>query len=167
MWKRVSDRLRDYPERLAVARILVENGLSIKSGKIWCNEIVIPAIRIAKASKVDRRTVTQAIKMIEDDAELHEIFRSIRPAGSSLRETARHLNFGVVEITPTDARIPGILASSASLISERNISIRQAIVDDPELSPEPKLTIIAEKKIPGDLIPEFLKIKGVSKVSVY
>jgi len=167
MWKEVSDRLRDYPERLAIARILVENGLSIRGGKIWCNEILIPAIRISRAAKVDRRTVTQAIRMIEENIELREIFKSIRPAGSSLREIARHLNFGVVEITPTDARIPGILASSASLIAERNISIRQAIVDDPELSPEPKLTIIAEKKIPGDLIPEFLKVKGVAKVSIY
>lgn len=167
MWKRISDRLKDYPERLAVARILVENGLSIKDNKIWCNQILIPAIRIARAAKVDRRTVTQAVMMIEADAQLCEIFQSIRPAGSSLREIARHLNFGVVEITPTDARIPGILASSASLIAERNISIRQAVVDDPELSPSPELTIIADKKIPGDLIPEFLKIEGVAKVSVY
>ena len=49
----------------------------------------------------------------------------------------------------------------------QNISIRQALVDDPELSPEPKLVLIAEKKIPGELIPEFLRIKGVEKVSVY
>ncbi len=167
MWKEISDRLRDHPERLAVARILVENGLNIRNSKVWCNDILISAVRIARAAKVDRRTVTQAVRMIEDDKELREIFRSIRPAGSSLREIARHLNFGVVEITPTDARIPGILASSASLIAERNISIRQAIVDDPELSPEPKLTIIAETRIPGDLILEFLKIKGVAKVSIY
>jgi len=167
MWKKVSDRLRDYPERLAVARILVENGLSIKDSRIWCNNILISPVRISRAARVDRRTVTQAVKMIEDDPALREIFKSIRPAGSSLREIARHLNFGVVEITPTDARTPGILASSASLIAERNISIRQAVVDDPELSPEPKLTIIAEKKIPGDLIPEFLKVKGVAKVSIY
>ena len=167
MWKKVSDRLKEYPERLAVARILVENGLSIRDGKIWCNEISIPVIRIAKVAKVDRRTVIQTIRMIEGDDELREIFRSIRSAGLSLREIARHLNFGVVEITPTDARIPGILAKSASLIAKKNISIRQAIVDDPELSPEPKLTLIAEKKIPGDLIPEFLKIKGVAKVSIY
>jgi len=167
MWKKISDRLREYPERLVVARVLVENGLSIRDGKIWCGEILISAVRIARVAKVDRRTVMQAVKMVKDDDELREIFESIKPAGSSLREIARHLGFGVVEITPTDARIPGILASSASLMSGRDISIRQAIVDDPELSPEPRLTIIAEKKIPGDLIPEFLKIKGVAKVSVY
>jgi hypothetical protein len=167
MWKKVSDRLRDYPERLAVARVLVENGLSIRDSEIWCNEILISAFRIAKAAKVDRRTVIYAIKMIEDDNELREIFKSIRPSGSSLKETARHLNFGVVEITPTDAMIPGILASLTTLIAEKNISIRQAIVDDPEFSPEPKLTLITEKKVPGDLIPKFLEIKGVAKVSIY
>jgi len=44
-------------------------------------------------------------------------------------------------------------------------SIRQAILDDPELSLKPKLTLIFEKKI-LELIPEFLKINGVAKVSV-
>ena len=77
------------------------------------------------------------------------------------------MNLGVVEITPVDAKIPGILARSATLIAEKNISIRQAIVDDPELSPEPKLTLVTETKIPGELVPEFLKIRGVAKVSIY
>lgn len=83
-----------------------------------------------------------------------------------MKEVARYLNLGVVEITPTDAKTPGILAKSASLLAERNISIRQAIVDDPELSPEPKLTLIAETQIPGELIPALLKMKGVDKVSI-
>jgi hypothetical protein len=72
-----------------------------------------------------------------------------------------------VDITPSDARIPGILARSARILAENGLSIRQAIVDDPEQSPEPKLTLIAEKKIPGELIPRLLKVKGVAKVSVY
>jgi predicted regulator of amino acid metabolism with ACT domain len=37
----------------------------------------------------------------------------------------------------------------------------------PELSPEPKLTLIVEKKIPGELISQLLKVDGVAKVSVY
>ena len=167
MWKRISEFLKDYPERLSVARILVKNGLSIRDGKVYCNEIPVPIAGISRAAGVDRRTVMKTIEMIESNEELRRIFKGIRSAGTSLKEIARHLDLGVVEITPEDARLPGILARSASLLADRNISIRQAIVDDPELSPEPKLTLIAERKIPGDLIPEFLKIRGVSKVSVY
>jgi len=161
------EHLRGHPERLSVARVLIENGLNIKDGKIYCNNIEIPPIRIGRAARVDRRTVAETVRMIEENPELRVIFRNIRSAGHSLREIARYLDLGVVEITPVNAKTPGILAKSASLIAERNISIRQAIVDDPELSPEPKLTLIAENKIPGELIPEFLKIKGVAKVSVY
>jgi predicted regulator of amino acid metabolism with ACT domain len=58
------------------------------------------------------------------------------------------------------------LAKSAEILAKKGISIRQAIVDDPELSPEPKLTLIAEAKIPGELVPKFLKVKGIEKVSV-
>jgi hypothetical protein len=116
---------------------------------------------------VDRRTVNETVKAIEKNPELRIIFKNLRSAGHSLKEIAKYLDLGVVEITPINARIPGILAKSSSLISEKNISIRQAIVDDPELSPEPKLTLIVEKKIPGELIPKILKIEGVAKVSVY
>ncbi|MEM1784423.1 MAG: amino acid-binding ACT domain protein [Candidatus Bathyarchaeia archaeon] len=157
----------NYPERLIVAKILIKYGLSVRGGKIYCGNILVPVVRISRAANVDRRTVVQTIKMIESNPELKVIFENLSPAGPSLREVAKYLNFGVLEITPVDARMPGILAAAASLIASKNISIRQAVVDDPELTPEPKLILITETKIPGDLIPEFLKIKGVEKVSVY
>ncbi len=167
MWDKVARCLEGYPERLAVAKTLIKNGLCVKNGNVYCDEIMVPTLRISRAANVDRRTVTQTVKMIQKDAELSEVFRNIKPAGTSLREIARILGLGVVEITPVDAKTPGILAYSTLILAEANISIRQAIVDDPELTPEPKLTLIAEKMIPGELIPRLLKVKGVSKVSIY
>ena len=167
MWNNIKKYLEAYPERLKVARVLVENGLSVRNGTICLNEIEIPPVRVARAAGVDRRTVNETLKAINKKRELRLIFEELRSAGHSLKEVAKHLNLGVVEITPVDARIPGILANSAMLLTNSGLSIRQAIVDDPELSPEPKLALIVEKKIPGELIPKFLKINGVAKVSVY
>jgi predicted regulator of amino acid metabolism with ACT domain len=167
MWNSIKKYLENHPERLKVARILVENGLSVRNGKIYLNEIEISPVRVARVAEVDRRTVKETLNAIKANRELRLIFESLRSAGHSLKEVARHLNLGVVEITPVDARIPGILANSSMILTQKGLSIRQAIVDDPELSPEPKLTLIVEKKIPGELIPEFLKIYGVAKVSVY
>jgi len=166
IWDKVVKRLEGYPERLSVAKVLIGNGLSVKNRKIFCNDLEIPPVRIGRVAGVDRRTVAETVKAIENSPELKEIFAEIRSAGHSLKGIAKHLNLGVVEITPVNARIPGILAKSATILAEKKISIRQAIVDDPELSPEPKLTLIAETKIPGELIPKFLKVKGVEKVSV-
>jgi len=167
MWNTIKKHFENYPERLKVARILVENGLSVKNGKIYLNEIEIPSTRIARVAGVDRRTVNETINTIRANRELRLIFEGLRSAGHSLKEIAKYLELGVVEITPTDARTPGILANSAMILAKNGLSIRQAIVDDPELSPEPRLTLIMEKKVPGELIPEFLKVKGVAKVSVY
>jgi predicted regulator of amino acid metabolism with ACT domain len=167
MWNTIKKHFEGHPERLRVARVLVENGLSTKNGEIFLNQIEIPPVRIARVASVDRRTVNETLNEIEANPELRMIFEEIRPAGHSLKEIAKHLNLGVVEIAPVDAKIPGILANSAMVLTKGGLGIRQAIVDDPELSPEPKLTLIVDKKIPGELIPELLKVKGVAKVSVY
>jgi predicted regulator of amino acid metabolism with ACT domain len=167
MWSNIKKYLEHYPERLQVARILVENGLNTKNNKIFLNQIEIPPVRIAGAAKVDRRTVNETLKMIKSNRELRLIFEELRPAGHSLKRIAKHLDLGVVEITPVDARKSGILAGAATILTQNSLSIRQAIVDDPELSPEPKLTIIVEKTIPGKLIPKLLKINGVAKVAIY
>lgn len=167
MWNNISKHLERHPERLAVARLLIETGLSIRNGRIYCNQIEIPTVRIAEAAGVDRRTVTKTIQTVSSNPELSKIFAHMRSAGLSLREIAKHLGFGVLEITPDDPHSVGILAKASTLISEEKISIRQAIVDDPELSPEPRLTLIAEKQLPGDLIPKLLKVPGIAKVSIY
>ncbi len=167
MWNTIKKHFQDYPERLKVARVLVENGLSIKGNKICLNQIEIPPVRIARVAGVDRRTVNETIEDVKSNHELKFIFEEIRPAGPSLKEIAKPLNLGVLEITVENAKAPGILSKASAILNKAELSIRQAIVDDPELSPEPKLTLIAEKKIPGELISEVLKIPGVVKVSVY
>ncbi len=167
MWNTIKKNLQEYPERLKVARVLVENGLTAKENKIYLNQIEIPPVRIARVAGVDRRTVNETLKSIKSNRALRLIFEEMRSAGHSLKEIAKPLNLGVIEITPINAKTAGILAGSATILARAKLSIRQAIVDDPELSPEPKLTLIVEKKIPGELISELLKIEGIAKVAVY
>ena len=167
MWNSLKKHFEGYPERLKVIRVLVENGLSARDERVYLNQIEIPPVRIARVAGVDRRTVNETLKAIKANRELRLIFEEMRSAGHSLKEIAKPLNLGVVEITPVDAKTAGILAKSATVLAKSGLSIRQAIVDDPELSPEPKLTLIVEKKIPGELISELLNITGVAKVAVY
>lgn len=167
MWEAIRRSLGDYPERLKVARTLLENGLCIKSQRVLLGTIEIPNAKIARAIGVDRRTVSETLRMVSQDPKLLAIFSNLEPAGPSLKGIAKNLGLGVVEITAEDPNKVGILASATRLLAEAGISIRQALVDDPELDPDPKLVLIGEKAVPGELIPEILKIKGVARVSVY
>ena len=167
MWDKVAAAMAGHSERLIVVKLLIDNGLAIRASRIYLNEIEIPTVKVARVAKVDRRTVVETIRMIERSPELSILFSKFQSAGLSLKGVAHHFGLGVIEIIATDPHKPGIIAGSSRLMSEAGISIRQALVDDPELSPEPKLVLIGDRPVPGELIPKLLKIQGISKVSVY
>ncbi len=156
-----------HSERLQVATFLLQNGLSVKGDKIYINEVEVPTLKVARAVGVDRRTVNETIRAMNMDKEIKNVFSKLESAGPSLRGVAKQIGLGVVEITANNPNKVGILANASRVLADHGISIRQALVDDPELKPDPKLTLIGDRAIPGEAIPLILKIPGVAKVSVY
>jgi predicted regulator of amino acid metabolism with ACT domain len=166
MWRQISKRLKDYPGRLRVARALVELGLSVRDGRIFCGEIEQSELKIARAIGVDRRTVRETAEFIESDSVLQSVFKGLKPAGPFLPNVARFLGYRVIEIY-ADPHAVGIVTEASALISREGIPIRQAVADDPDLTPEPKLTLVVEREPSGDAIQKMLKIPGVTKVATY
>ena len=167
MWRQISDRLEEYPGRQKVAKALVELGLSIKEGpKIYCGGIELSDVKIARFLGVDRRTVRDTAQLMSSDPVLKPVFERVRPAGPYLADAAKFLGYSVIEIY-ADPHTVGIVAKAATLISQEGIAIRQAVADDPDLTPEPKLTLVVEKEPSGEILHKILKIQGVVKVSTY
>lgn len=166
MWEEINKKFEKYPARLAVAEKMLELGLRIDDEKIYCGNLKISDVSLAKSANVDRRIIKSTIKTIKEDKKLLEIFENITPAGTLLKDIAKNLGLGVIEIEVGNDS-GGILASASALISSKNIGIRQAYASDTEFDDNPLLTIITEDIVPGDLINEFLKIPGVMRVSIY
>lgn len=167
MWEKVNEKFSKYPARLRVAEKMIELGLCIsEDGKVYCGNLKISDKALATAADVDRRAIKSTISVIQEDEELYNLFSNIIPAGTLLKNIAKNLELGVIEIE-VGSESEGILASTTNLISKKGISIRQAYAEDTELQQNPILTIITEKPVSGDLINEFLKIKGVTRVSIY
>lgn len=166
LWKNINTFFKGSPSKLKVAKLLIEIGLRIDhEGKIYCDEIEIPATKIASAVKVDRRVVKETAKAILQTRELRRLFMHLRPAGPLLRDIAQYLGYGVVEIRAKPEYI-GIIAEASTLIAKEGISIRQILAEDAEIYPDPKLTLITEKPIPGELLQKFLKIPTVTRVTI-
>ena len=167
LWRQISDRLEEYPGRQKVARTLVELGLCVREGnKIFCGGIELSDVKIGRYLGVDRRTVRDTAQLISSDSVLKSVFERIRPAGPFLAEAARFLGYSVIEIY-ADSHSVGIVAQAAALIAQENIAIRQAVADDPDLTPEPKLTLVVQKEPSGAILQKMLKIPGVRKISAY
>jgi len=166
LWDKIKHYFADSPSKLKVAQLLVETGLRIdEKTRIYCGEVEIPATKVAAAAKVDRRVVKETAESILKTDELRQLFTNLRPAGPLLRDVAKYLGYGVVEIRARSSAV-GIIAKSTTLIADTGISIRQIFAEDPEINPDPKLIIVTEKAIPGELLPRLLQIPAVSRITI-
>ena len=167
MWEKINEKFKKYPARIRVAEKMIELGLSINDDcKIYCGNLKISDKSLATAANVDRRAIKSTIEIIQEDDELYNLFKNIIPAGTLLKNIAKNLELGVIEIE-VGSESEGVLANTTQLITKKGISIRQAYAEDTELQENPILTIITEEPVKGDLISEFLKIEGITKVSIY
>ncbi len=167
MWEKVEEKFKKYPARIRVAEKMIELGLSLNDdGKIYCGNLKISDKSLATASNVDRRAIKSTIEIIKNDPELFELFNNIIPAGTLLKNVAKIIDLGIIEIEVGTSN-EGVLAAATYLISKNKLNIRQAYAEDSEMQENPLLTIITDKPIEGKLINEFLKIKGVKRVSIY
>ena len=165
MWKKISKHFKGYPKRKKVAQKMLEYGLRVKNNKICCGDIELSDSKIARAFEIDRRSVMATVDTINKNPDLKEIFSKLLPT-CHLKQVASDLKWGVIEIIPEDPSEPGILSEVAKIIAENNISVRQAIVDDFELSEEPRLFVITEKQIPGKIIPLIRNSPGVKALLI-
>jgi len=166
MWRKLAKYFNAYPKRRKLAQKLLEYGLRVDNNKMYCGEIELSDSKIGRALDIDRRIIASTIESINETEELKKVFSRLKPT-CKLLDVAPEMGWGVIEIIPSDPRMPGILARVATVVAEAKISIRQAIVDDFELSEEPRLFIVAEKQVPGTLIPKIRSLEGVKAVVIY
>ena len=167
MWEKLDEKFDKYPARMKVAKKMRELGLSLnKDVKIYCGNLKISDKSLATAADVDRRAIRSTINIIQNDPELYNLFSNIKPTWILLKNIAKSLNLGVIEIEVTSEN-ENILSAVTKIISDKKINIRQAYAEDIEIEEYPHLTIITNEIVPGETINEFLKIKGVNRVSIY
>lgn len=166
-WEHLNRVFGDYPGQLKVVRVLFSRGLRVgEDGKILCGDMRIPSTQVAKEAGVDRRTVEMTARTLLRDEKLRPLFSHLEPM-PYLRGVAHHLGLGVVEITAEDATKPGILHEVAEVLARFRVSVRQMVADDPHLIPLPRLTVVTDRPLPGEVIEELRALPSVRSVIVY
>ncbi|OGS50511.1 MAG: hypothetical protein A3K65_07085 [Euryarchaeota archaeon RBG_16_68_12] len=166
MWAKLRSFFGKFPAQEKVAQLMVIHGLRVREGRVYAGEIEVSDTAMARAARVDRRVVTATTRTIMRNPELLRFFERLTPV-CHLREVAPLMGWGAIEIIPTSASRPGILAGVAGVIAEAGISIRQVIVDDPELLDDPHAFIVTEQPIPERLLPKIKSVEGVKSVVLH
>lgn len=166
MWSLLLKKFEKHPAQQKVLRLMFERGFQVNDeGKVTSGNIEIAHTQLAKEAGVDRRVVDSTTEVILADALLRNIFQNVKSI-PLLREVAPFLGLGVIIIIPDDAAHAGIISEVSTVIARHNISIRQAVSDDPFFTAEPRLTIITDSKVPGSIVEELLALDSVKGVSI-
>lgn len=145
---------------------MLRYGIKVKEGSAFCGNVEISDSALGRAAGVDRRIVKSTVDRIMTLPDLRDIYSMLEPT-CLLAPVAPVLGWSVLEIVPTNAGTPGILAEVAAVIAAAGVSIRQAIVDDPELSDEPRLMVVTDSPVPPDYIPALRRCIGVRSIILH
>jgi predicted regulator of amino acid metabolism with ACT domain len=166
MFDEIMAKFAGSPGQQAVIRLLLERGFSVsEAGRVVSGGIEIPNTQIAGEVGVDRRVVDSTTDAVLADDELRPIFRNIS-AIPSLMSLAPVLDLTVLTVEVANAGRTGIVAAITSTIADHGVSIRQTVSDDPEFTDEPRLYVVTDADLPGDLINEIRSFEFVRKIEL-
>jgi len=166
MFDEIMQKFEGSPSQQAVIRLLLERGFSVSDeGRVVSGSIEIPNTQIAREIGVDRRVVDSTTDAILADEELRRIFQNISSI-PSLMDLAPVLDLSVLTVEVTDADESGIVATVTTLLADEGISIRQTISEDPEFTDDPRLYLVTDEDVPGDLLNELKNLDFVRKIEL-
>ena len=161
----MGDSFSGFTSKDKVARLLLQQGMSVRDGHAYCGEVEQGDSAIGRACGVDRRVVRATLERISSTPSLDTIFSKLR-CTLSMADLAPEIGCSSIVITPTDSTMPGILADITSVLYRAGISVRQAMVDDTGNNDAAVLLVVVYGKIPSDVIPELRACRGVSSILI-
>ena len=141
---------------------MLHMGASVRDGKAYCGDVELSDAALGRAAGVDRRVARSAIDKISNDPKLRDFFAGLRSI-ALLADVADQIGCSTLTIIPTNASIPGILADVSAVTFAAGISIRQAVIDDPD-GKSAKLLIVLDGTLPHEFIPALQKCRGVASI---
>ncbi|MDB2225272.1 ACT domain-containing protein [Halorubrum ezzemoulense] len=164
MFDEILEKFEGSPSQQAVIRLFLERGFSVnEEGRVVSGGIEIPYTGIARELDVDRRVVDSTTDAILADPELKRIFTNISSV-PSLMDLAPVLDLTVLTIEVAAADEAGIVAEVTGILADRGVSIRQVLSEDPEFTDDPKLYVITDAELSGDLLVEIRDLGYVRRV---
>ena len=73
----LEEYFKEYPVKKKIVETLYNNGVSIKNGKFFLNDIEISLSSIAESIKVNRRTVYETIKFVNKNEVIKKIMENV------------------------------------------------------------------------------------------
>ena len=162
MLRYVEERFAGQRAKLRVVTAFLRLGIRVDAkGGIFCDAIELAPAKVGRALGVDRRVVIETAKEIASDQELYQVFSSLVPV-ANVSKAAKLFGHDVIEIN-ADPNTVGLVAKVSDILARHKAGIRQIIADDPDLYPEPKISVVVDGRLPQKALLELRRL-GVDSI---
>ena len=166
MWRRIEGKFGRQKARVSLVRKMLELGIRVGSDlKLYVGDVQVDDVALSRSAGVDRRLVRKLAQQIVSDGELKGILTRIMPVGASFVNVASQLGWSVLVIA-ADPHSPGVISSVTSILAEHSIVVRQALAEDPDLVPQPRLTLVVEGRVPSEAIDKIRSLEVVKSLTL-
>ncbi|MFQ6135246.1 MAG: hypothetical protein ACE5KU_05470 [Nitrososphaerales archaeon] len=166
MWRQIQAKFTRQKARLSVVRKMIELGVKVEDRyRLKVGGMSVSDSALAEAAGVDRRVVRNTVNQIMSDPDLRTIFTRVKPIGTSLVDIAENLGYSVL-VVYADPHKPGVISGISSILSEYGVVIRQALADDPDFTPDPKLTLVVDGRVPPEAIAKIQSLTLVESLTL-
>lgn len=156
---------KGYPSQEKVVEELLRSGIKVVDAVAYCNNIKLSDSAIGAACGVDRRVVRSTLERIDSDNILKNTF-AMMSCIALYADVAGEMGCTAFDIEPDNCRAPGILAEITKVISDRGLSVRQAVVADRGSDDDQHLIIVFDGNVPSELIYMVKNCRGVKTVTL-
>lgn len=166
MLDRIVEFFKGQRAKQKVVETMLKFGIRVDSaGKLYVADIELAPAKVGRGLGIDRRVVIDTAKEIARHPELFRIFSVLEPR-SHMAGVAKVLRNTVIVIR-ADPRQYGIVSKVTAVLAENKVPIRQIIADDPDLFPDPVLTVIVDGRMPTKVIDVLRKLEVANSISIY
>lgn len=156
---------KGYPSQEKVVQELLRSGISVRNGIAYCNDIKVSDTAIGVACGVDHRVVRSTLDRINADPRLNSTFSKLSCI-ALYADIAQDIGCTALDIEPDNCRAPGILADITRVISDKGLSVRQAVVANRYNGEDQHLLIVLDGHMPSELIYMIRNCRGVRTVTL-
>lgn len=160
----LEEYFRDHPTKMRIVEGLFDRGISVNNSKFYANGLEISVSEVAKYFKVNRRTVYETIKIIEDTPGVREIMAHMKPV-PSMKEVALLTGDQVVSLHVRPGFFSGVMYSLVCKIRPYGSYVKEFYALN-QNKKEILVRAILYRTVPKKLFQELSQVEGIEKIII-
>ncbi len=113
----LNEYFKDQPIKRKIIEGLYKSGISIRDGRFFISNIEISVTEISKAFDVNRRTVYETLKAVENSEPVKKIMEAIAPS-SDISRIATLTGSQILTVITSNGRYPSVISQLFSVVTK-------------------------------------------------